>query len=732
MKKKRIVKLVFIAISVIIGSFMFAKNDFTVGIDEMDKVCRRPDERENLFDNSGTYIAGSGCIRYIEKRYKPNFDGYVTTGIPDSCDKLIECDCERAGAGLFKTVENFDKEKLNDVSNQTLSNGWIYSRKWTSSLKPYLWLNENKKDNMFDYLNEEDEKKATFLCMSDTTIVNYVKIVQQFYRMGEYPPSSSVETTFNGVTETVDWANYQQYKIACPDNGKLYNSELRHGRVRISETELYPGQYFYVYVNSQYLKEQFSDKNDEFKKEGNQLNWKWPDGSKWKKCTSGEYKGWYKRKAQVKNKISESNKVRIATKYSYNNWFAQAYQWTCNETWVYKDEEGNEHIKTLSRMMLEDPMEGLQTVDRWINIEVPLKCDVSVNQYIDSVYKPGNQQVYEQLNYISEGEGNWKFQTGHNGARSGWAEDVKKANPVVLENGAKLVYKVEVKNNNPTKKNGQKVPPVYVALKDTLPGVIKNKKNGTITITATNAEGKTVSKTISVTDNTKIEQFDWPLVNSKGNIKIKSKQTIVFTITATVNATTNSTAVYNYEEPAKATAKIIYTSYVNKNKFKMTASNTYPQGECPKAINKSDKQQSQDFFVCKKYNMTIDKYISKVQRSNKGSLEENEYQVVNNNYGVGFRSGRTNAVKASNEVFIENGDIVTYTIALNNGASMSSPYFSPESLSVVLEDTLPKNVEIVGIQAATGIENKTNAPDDDEEIDDETYEPREEEDNIER
>lgn len=316
---------------------------------------------------------------------------------------------------------------------------------------------------------------------------------------------------------------------------------------------------------------------------------------------------------------------------------------------------------------------------------IPIVSNVSVNQYIHSVNE-------KKVQYVKKEENEWKLKTtSERGKRGTWNEDNKKNKPAILENGDTVVYKVKVKND------GKKT--AYVQLTDKLPPGVKIERiERSNKPTNTERAGK----------NT-INQSSWPGVNDNNNLKIGTGKTITFTITAKVS-TTGEQAVttvnvkkngkteqqkktykyYDYNKPCEAVATITAVRFADK--------------KTGGTVFKAAKDKSRDYFSLKKYNVSVNTYISAVKRADGSNLQNNEYIVEDNNYSIGRnRKGKADDQRQKNPVFVENGDTVTYKIIVKNGAKKADPYFSPEAVDINLTNTLPSSKsEIKSVSAKKG------------------------------
>ena len=178
------------------------------------------------------------------------------------------------------------------------------------------------------------------------------------------------------------------------------------------------------------------------------------------------------------------------------------------------------------------------------------------------------------------------------------------------------------------------------------------------------------SEQIRIGEEAKIKAKQWPTSTDSENIKLKPGERIKFTFTVKINAT-NSDNIYKLNDPVEACAEIVNASYVDKklagddswiDNTKEESGVYYPQGKRPPAKLVNGSQiKSRDYFICKKYKVTIDKYITGVNRANGTGLESGEKVVDHYNYGLNERGNKTSSEKKAWPIFVENGDIVTYS-----------------------------------------------------------------------
>ncbi len=294
-----------------------------------------------------------------------------------------------------------------------------------------------------------------------------------------------------------------------------------------------------------------------------------------------------------------------------------------------------------------------------------------------------------------------------------YTEGVKQGEPVPVEPGDKVYYKIIVSNTEDSGAfavNRNASPyytpdKVYVDLLDTLP-------NGTDYDSVILEEVGPVEKGSSFgaetyKHNTSLGANN-KLAVSGGKFEIKGlmvpengrRYIIVSAVmkrTASDATEVNKvdiTAVRDINRGDKSTTddKLCLVSTTETNKF----------------LNDATQTTSRDWHKFKHYNITVRKYIIDVnhQHDEVSSALDNTLQETEE------RKSLTEAVKNSNPVYVEYGDEVTYKIQINNtngavdaGVNWEAdPYYKPDDIYVDIEDYLPKGSSNVIIQNGDGSE----------------------------
>lgn len=276
------------------------------------------------------------------------------------------------------------------------------------------------------------------------------------------------------------------------------------------------------------------------------------------------------------------------------------------------------------------------------------KCkqyNVSIDTYINAVYRNNETKVNPNIEKLCDNSDYNPEVNQYNGVarRAGQADTTKSGNPVLIENGDIIEYKVTVTNNSSS------LPPYYT------PKAI----TGTITFSLpTNTGGHFKIYKINGTGN------------SSGTYNISSLASGASqTITILAKSNDDSTVPYNYGNIAFSAT---ITSLSNINNITVT--------------NQAGANAVSDYFSVKEYKVPIDCYISKVEHSvNLGNIPKTFDGIT--------RSGIDNASKENNKAYVECGDKVTYTIDIYNTSETgfdsvtsrnSDPYKSPGIINATI------------------------------------------------
>ena len=265
-------------------------------------------------------------------------------------------------------------------------------------------------------------------------------------------------------------------------------------------------------------------------------------------------------------------------------------------------------------------------------------CKIEVKNYINKMlYTPDENRLEHRGNqYIA---GSTSVGNQADGYRKDWAESRKRLSNVVLENYGALEYKVIIENKNPSSVSS----PVYTLLEDIVPETadiyyverlggsaqsldpndtrfqfahgINNDPNNT-------SQGAQEEGRIRWPNSTEYSKDKYQMV------KIGTGQKLEFTVRVWVRAQSAkdpSQAYYNTGVGATSKVSIYPTYYKKKNERAST-------GEEPNAHNPEGNNTSEERYILKQYNVTVDTYIDNVQRNSKAGLESGEFLVDNNSF----------------------------------------------------------------------------------------------------
>lgn len=244
----------------------------------------------------------------------------------------------------------------------------------------YFWPQTTDAKDMWGYVQEpvtNGEKKAIFLQKNDSV-----------------DPGSTEAS--EGMDNIEKWygGNGQGDVSLDPTGQGLYPSNKIHRNVRVklddvSQKGLIPGEEFTFSVKivetdnlnkcKEFIKGMFNLENCDW-------NGDWEKDGDWVKC-----------KIRVNNNVDQ-NKIRITANYAYTNYYAKAYVFA---QYYHHKIDG----PTQTGLYLYDPIEGAQGVNRRIYIEIPLRCNVKINQYISKIDGQANPD------YIQKNGSEWQLQT---------------------------------------------------------------------------------------------------------------------------------------------------------------------------------------------------------------------------------------------------------------------------------------------------------------------------------
>ncbi len=348
--------------------------------------------------------------------------------------------------------------------------------------------------------------------------------------------------------------------------------------------------------------------------------------------------------------------------------------------------------------------------------------NVTVDTYIDNVQR-NSKAGLETGEFLVDN--NSFYPSGIN--REKKPDTTKKANPVYAENGDYLTLKMKVRYHDTDYKTAgsggksSEQAPYYqptelekVRIKVDLPedAVIDKCYWSNMTYPGGSEPGQEHPEGSSP----QIEDANGNVVmdgfNSNGWYKAEytgeyidvwhlwTNRTATITIKLWVN--TNKDLKKKYGDPYefKTTIEDIYNFYGTKY--------TYNTAQAPVEI------ESADYWHIKEYNIGIDKFISKVEH-----VENRNGQKVTFESNTARRStidvdgggGSQDSTKNNSPVYVEYGDLVSYTIVVYNTTKSFSeyevkrddePYKQPQWITLDLEDTLPNKCEVKNAEVTNG------------------------------
>ena len=286
-------------------------------------------------------------------------------------------------------------------------------------------------------------------------------------------------------------------------------------------------------------------------------------------------------------------------------------------------------------------------------------------------------------------------------------ENAKSRNPVYVEHGDRVTYKIEIDNTTvvQTKPSPYENPEdVYLTLKDTLP-----KKYSDLEVEVDTPQGAHYTAPTIVKDSMSGGELIFKDMKVPGN----GKTTI--TIKLTVEESEKGVIEENKAEVLKDDGNKVYN--INRGDESQAMRDAW----CDVSEFTHLTGSSSDWYILNDYKVSMDKYISSYNQSklSNGGLINTDYADINtkgfDNFGspVGKqedtedldRSGQTDDAKYNNPVHVEKGEQVIYSIKLTNesvGKGGSFPGGNKPATQVrpveILE-TFDANLTLVGSSA---------------------------------
>lgn len=286
-----------------------------------------------------------------------------------------------------------------------------------------------------------------------------------------------------------------------------------------------------------------------------------------------------------------------------------------------------------------------EIVEYSIKVNVPLKTDMSIYKYISKV-EHNDIAEHKTCNHTYNG----------GTERRDWEIAVKEADPVKVERGDIVTYTIELVNNSKF--------PTEVLVQDTLPDDILDEDRSDIRI---RWHYETVAN-------------DW--------ITIQPYSTETFEVTVVVDSMSGK--YVNSVEFVSTNDKEPHMRYEHWGDGA-----THGPHEHGWIVNINNKIQDEDWYEVKEYKVNIDKYISDVEHTEVKSSYDST--MPESDARSKFNMSESDKQKAP--VYVEYGDIVTYTIKIYNTTNKydssfdrtKAPHWEPEVVYVDIEDTLPVN-----------------------------------------
>lgn len=292
-----------------------------------------------------------------------------------------------------------------------------------------------------------------------------------------------------------------------------------------------------------------------------------------------------------------------------------------------------------------------EIIEYKIKVEVPLKTDMTIYKYIEDVV---HRATNDRSNLTV-------------GDRSDMEYDAKQADTVKVERGDIVTYKVIIKNESrfPTK----------CKVKDILPSPIKNLDIPAVFEYTGGSGGSNTASEITVAANSQVEY----------TIKL-DPDALEGTHLNRVEFISNNNGP-EYFKYSTWGDNATHGPHSNGNIVNIA----------------TDHQFDGDFYTIKEYDVTVDKYIRKVNHKTNGVAT---FDSTDRMRAV------TDDAKQANPVYAEFGDVVTYNIDIYNTCEEfmtadnkdreGAPYWSPDIAYVDVEDTLPAKYSELNVTVSNG------------------------------
>lgn len=281
-------------------------------------------------------------------------------------------------------------------------------------------------------------------------------------------------------------------------------------------------------------------------------------------------------------------------------------------------------------------------------------------------------------------------------------EDWKKEHPAVIEAGDSITYKIVLKNNTDKKVNVTVEDKLPENLTDTISeGILYIRRIDTnighnVYITS-NDNYINSSPKVYIKDKT-LHTRNFPdakKINDEYYIEMDADEEITYSIM--IHEISSAENSYDELNPVANTATItgIYRADVESDDEYYLA---------PIADKNKSSTVSRDYYLCKKYNVSVNSAITDMFRTGSGTttgaqISTTEKVVDNKSYDFydNKRLSINSSTRESNPLYMENGDCITYQIRLKDNATTSAPYYRPKKVKASVKVTKPTDTaEVVG------------------------------------